>query len=153
MGFLGRVVTLKAQCILCFSFRISFSSTQNNDGVAPIDNIKSPELLKIVNEASRAKTAGTAAPGGAATTTPKKAGGGGGGEDSDENDGGEGLYTKKNWIKDEEASACMNCSTPFTFMNRRVRALTIPCTSVADLRYAVAPLQGLRQDFLRQVLR
>lgn len=86
---------------------------KNNDGVAPIDNIKSPELLKIVNEASRAKSAPTPAPapGASAPSTPSKK------EDSDEE--GEGLFTKKNWIKDEEASACMNCSTPFTFMNRR----------------------------------
>lgn len=90
--------------------------------MAPIDNIKSPDLLKIVNEASRAKgtaPAATTSAGGASSAppTPSK---GKGGEDSDEE--GEGLFTKKNWIKDEEASACMNCSTPFTFMNRRVRA-------------------------------
>ena len=150
-----------------FSFpvdsRTQSSCAKNNDGVAPIDNIKSPELLKIVNEASRAKSASTAAApvptSSALPTTPKK-----GGEDSDEE--GEGLFTKKNWIKDEEASACMNCSTPFTFMNRRVRSVfddfvcsaTVFFAIVRAIRIAanasrIAPLQSMWQDFLRQVLR
>jgi len=102
---------------------------KNNEGLAPIDNVKNEDIRKLMNE--RAATRG--APVATSTTTPAGAGAPAGnassaarstspppkGDDGSDDEEAPGLWTRKNWMRDEEVSACMSCNAAFTLFNRR----------------------------------
>jgi tankyrase len=93
---------------------------KNNEGLSSVDCAKNEEVRKLMENL---KKGGSASPGGppAASASPAKSKDKekDKGEDSDDEEEIQGVYNKKNWVPDELAPACTNCSNAFSFFNRR----------------------------------
>jgi ankyrin repeat protein len=133
---------------------------KNNEGLAPVDHVKSDDIRQMMEKrvpppsATAASSAAAlnnnaaAAPlspkgpssfvnpaangSSAALTTsgqvpPRAASPQRGGADKHADKDGDGsddeeapgVFTKRNWVKDEDVSACQNCNSAFTLFNRR----------------------------------